>query len=320
MKPRLFYCDHHAIPLPEGHKFPMRKYAMVRERLARDGIYRFEAAQAASPDALELAHDPEYVRAFLDGTLDKAIIRRIGFPWSDGLVRRTLASVGGSLAAAEDAMNLGWGANLAGGTHHAFRAEGGGFCVFNDIAVVIASLRAPGRIRRAAVIDLDVHQGDGTAQIFSGDGDVLTFSMHARNNFPFRKQRSRIDVELADGTGDSQYLAELERALPRVFAFAPDFVAYQSGVDALETDTLGRLSLTKKGLIERDRLVLLASKTHGAPLLITLGGGYSNPLEESADAHANTFRVAAAVMGDGSAAPGNGGEHFQKLLGLDRLG
>ncbi len=296
MKPRLFYCDHYAIPLPEGHKFPMSKYAMVRERLARDEVYLFEEAGPAAPETIELAHDPAYVRGFLQGTLDKAMIRRIGFPWSDGLVRRTLASVGGSLAAAGDALLLGWGGNLAGGTHHAFRSEGAGFCVFNDIAVVIACLRAQGRIRRAAVIDLDVHQGDGTAQIFSGDADVLTFSMHGRNNFPFRKQQSGIDVALADGTQDCEYLAELERMLPRVFAFAPDFVAYQSGVDALETDTLGRLALTKQGLLERDRMVLTACRKYGAPLLITLGGGYSKPLEETAEAHANTFRVAAAVL------------------------
>lgn len=275
----------------------MRKYAMVRDLLAGDGVFVFEQAEFAEPETIELAHEPEYVRRFLDGTLDRAAIRRIGFPWSEGLVRRTLASVGGSLAAADDAMRTGWGGNLAGGTHHAFRGEGSGFCVFNDIAVAIASLRRQGRIRGAAVIDLDVHQGDGTARMFEHDADVLTFSMHGRNNFPFRKQRSRIDIELEDRTGDEEYLLLLEAALPRAFAFSPDLVVYQSGVDALDSDTLGRLSLTLDGLRERDRMVMKAARSHGAPFLITLGGGYSQPLERTALAHANTFLTAAAIFG-----------------------
>jgi acetoin utilization deacetylase AcuC-like enzyme len=294
--PRLFYCDHYAIPLPDGHKFPMRKYAMVRDRLALDGVYRFEQAAFADPAVIRLAHDPRYVDRFLEGTLDPSIVRRIGFPWSEGLVRRTLASVGGSLAAAEDAMQYGWGGNLAGGTHHAFHAEGAGFCVFNDIAVIIQWLRAQGRVRRVAVVDLDVHQGDGTAQIFEHDPDVLTFSMHGKHNFPFRKQRSKLDIELANGTGDEEYLDLLSHALPRVFAFGPDLVIFQSGVDGLETDSLGKLSLTMAGLGRRDRMVLTAVRDYGAPLVITLGGGYSVPLEATADAHANTFRAAAEIL------------------------
>ncbi len=295
-QPRLFYCDHYAIPLPEGHKFPMRKYAMVRDLLARDGVFVFEQAEFARPETIELAHDPEYVRRFLAGSLEPAVIRRIGFPWSEGLVRRTLASVGGSLAAAEEAMNTGWGGNLAGGTHHAFHGEGAGFCVFNDIAVVIQKLRAEGRIRRASVIDLDVHQGDGTAQIFENDDAVFTLSLHGRNNFPFRKQRSRLDVELEDRTSDGEYLPLLERHLPQAFEFGPDLVIYQSGVDALETDTLGRLSLTQAGLQARDRMVMTAAQAHGAPFLVTLGGGYSVPLERTAEAHASTFRTAASIF------------------------
>lgn len=294
--PRLYYCDHYAIPLPDGHKFPMRKYAMVRDLLAADGVYRFEQAAFADPAIIRLAHDPQYVNGILDGSVDRAIIRRIGFPWSEGLVRRTLASVGGSLAAAADAMEYGWGGNLAGGTHHAFYGEGSGFCVFNDIAVIIQWLRAQGRVRRVAVIDLDVHQGDGTAQIFENDDDVLTFSMHGKNNFPFRKQRSKLDIELADGTGDEEYLDLLSHALPRVFHFSPDLVIYQSGVDALETDTLGKLALTMAGLTQRDRIVLTAVREYGAPLVITLGGGYSVPLEATAEAHANTFRAALEIL------------------------
>ncbi|MDX1983204.1 MAG: histone deacetylase [Bryobacteraceae bacterium] len=295
--PRLYYCDHYAIPLPEGHKFPMRKYAMVRDLLRAGGGFVFQPADFAAPETIMLAHEADYVRRFLDGTLDRGIIRRIGFPWSEGLVRRTLASVGGSLAAADDAMNRGWGGNLAGGTHHAFRAEGAGFCVFNDIAVVIEKLRAEGRVRRVAVIDLDVHQGDGTARIFQEDPGVLTLSMHGRNNFPFRKQQSKLDVEFADGTGDEEYLQRLAEVLPVVFNFGPGLVIYQSGVDALASDTLGRLALSLDGLKRRDRAVMDACRAYGAPLLITLGGGYSQPLELTAEAHANTFRTAAAVFG-----------------------
>jgi acetoin utilization deacetylase AcuC-like enzyme len=273
----------------------MRKYAMVRDLLAADGVFRFDQADPAEPGIIKLAHDAGYVDRFLAGALDRQIIRRIGFPWSDGLVRRTLASVGGSLAAAEDALRFGWGGNLAGGTHHAFRAEGSGFCVFNDIAVVIQWLRARGLIRRAAVIDLDVHQGDGTAQIFEDDPAVLTLSIHGRNNFPFRKQMSKIDIDLADGVGDAEYLERLEEVLPRVFGFGADFLVFQSGVDALATDALGRLALTPRGMAARDRMVLEACHRYGAPLLLTLGGGYSKPLERTAEAHAATYRMAAAV-------------------------
>jgi acetoin utilization deacetylase AcuC-like enzyme len=273
----------------------MRKYAMVRDLLALDGAFRFEQADFAEPGVIKLAHDAGYVDRFLAGTLDRQILRRIGFPWSDGLVRRTLASVGGSLAAAEDAVRYGWGGNLAGGTHHAFRAEGSGFCVFNDIAIVIEWLRSRGLIRRAAVIDLDVHQGDGTAQIFQEDPGVLTLSMHGRNNFPFRKQVSKIDIDLADGTGDAEYLERLDEVLPRVIGFGADFLVFQSGVDALATDTLGRLALTPAGMAARDRMVLEACRRYGAPLLLTLGGGYSDPIERTAEAHAATYRMAAAI-------------------------
>jgi acetoin utilization deacetylase AcuC-like enzyme len=293
---RLFYCDHYAIPLPAGHKFPMAKYRMLRDLLAADGCFRFEAAPFAEPAVIELAHDPAYVRDFLNGALAEAAIRRIGFPWSEALVKRTLASVGGTLNATCDAFDSGWGGNLAGGTHHAFRAEGSGFCVFNDIAVAIQWLRSKGRIRHAAVIDLDVHQGDGTAQIFEAEANVLTLSLHAKSNFPFRKQRSKIDIEFEDGTRDPEYLSALDGVLPRVFDFKPDIVFYQSGVDPLASDTLGRLSLTQAGLQERDRRVLAATRTHDIPIVVTLGGGYSRPIELTAEAHANTFRTAAEIF------------------------
>lgn len=296
MARRLFYCDHYAIPLPSGHKFPMSKYRLIRDLLAADGYYRFECAALAKPEVIGLAHDGEYVRSFLEGTLAAGAIRRIGFPWSDGLVKRTLASVGGTLQATGDALERGWGGNLAGGTHHAFRGEGSGFCVFNDIAVSIQWLRAERRIRKAAIVDLDVHQGDGTARIFETDPDVLTISLHCQSNFPFRKQRSKVDVELADGAGDEEYLRALDQTLPRVVAFEPEIVYYQSGVDSLGSDTLGKLALTHAGLKERDRRVMAAARAHQLPFVVTLGGGYSKPIELTAEAHANTFRMAQEIF------------------------
>ncbi|MEO8028307.1 MAG: histone deacetylase [Bryobacteraceae bacterium] len=292
---RLFYCDHHEIPLPPGHRFPVRKYRLIRDLLTADGCFDFREAPLADPGVIAAAHDPDYVTQFLEGSLPPSSVRRIGFPWSEGLVRRTLASVGGTLAATREAFEHGWGGTLAGGTHHAFYGEGSGYCVFNDFAIAIVSLRAAGLIRKAAIIDLDVHQGDGTAQMFEGDPNVLTFSMHGAKNFPFRKQRSRIDVELADGTADAEYLDTLALWLPRIFEFAPDVVFFQSGVDALAEDTLGRLALTHDGLRRRDELVLGACRTYGAPVVLTLGGGYASPIELTANAHANTFRTAAAL-------------------------
>ncbi|HZT30995.1 MAG TPA: histone deacetylase [Bryobacteraceae bacterium] len=297
---RLFYCDHYVIPLPAGHKFPMAKYALLRDLLSSDGFFHLEAAPLAEPALIMRAHDPNYVRRFLEGSLDPRVMRRIGFPWSENLVRRTLASVGGTLAAAAEALRTGFGGNLAGGTHHAFREEGAGFCVFNDMAVAILHLRHLGLARRAAVVDLDVHQGDGTASIFQNDPDVLTVSLHGRNNFPFRKQRSRIDVELEDGAADGEYLRRLEQVLPQVLEFSPEVLFYQSGVDALSGDRLGRLALTHAGLRERDRMLMTACREDAIPLVVTLGGGYANPIRMTAEAHANTFRAAAQVFAAGT--------------------
>jgi acetoin utilization deacetylase AcuC-like enzyme len=298
MARRLFYCDYHRFPLPAGHRFPVEKYALVRGMLAADGFFALEPAPLAGAGTIELAHDAAYVRGFLEGALGAQAMRRIGFPWSEGLVRRTLASVGGTLEAAAEAMDGGFGGNLAGGTHHAFRGEGSGFCVFNDIAVAALWLRDGGRAARAAVVDLDVHQGDGTARIFRDDDRVLTVSIHGRNNFPFRKERSRVDVDLPDGTGDPEYLAALEAVLPEVFAFRPEVVFYQSGVDALAGDRLGRLALSHEGLRARDRMVFEGCRAAGVPVVATLGGGYAEPIVRTAEAHANTFRMAAEVFGE----------------------
>ena len=289
---RLWYCDQHEIPLPRGHKFPARKYGPLREALAVDTRFTFEPSPLAAPETIVLAHDRDYIHAFLNGTLDPRMIRRIGLPWSEGLVKRTLASVGGTLRATDDAFAHGWGGNLAGGTHHAFRSEGSGFCVFNDIAIAVRSTG-----RRAAIIDLDVHQGDGTASIFASDPNVFTLSIHASNNFPFRKQESAIDIALADGTGDDAYLNALRAVLPQAFEFRPEIAFYQSGVDGLACDRLGRLALTSAGLHKRDLIVFDACRSYGVPCVVTLGGGYSDPIEQTVAAHANTFWAAAEVLG-----------------------
>ena len=296
MRPVLFYTDHHQFPLPEGHKFPLPKYRLVRELLEATGQFDLRPAPLADVAPIERIHDANYVRDFVEGTLSASAMRRIGFPWSEKLVRRTLASVGGTLAATGHALDSGFGGTLAGGTHHAFRSEGSGYCVFNDIAVAIATLRAEGRASRIAVIDLDVHQGDGTAQIFENDAEVLTVSMHGGKNFPFRKQRSKLDIELEDGTSDDDYLRRLEPALATLTEFEPNFVFYQSGVDPLDSDRLGRLSVTMNGLAERDRRVFESVRKLSCPLVVTLGGGYSDPIERTALAHAQTFLTAVEIF------------------------
>lgn len=295
---KLFYTDQYILPLPAGHKFPAEKYRMLRNLLEADGEFLLEPGPLASPRVVELIHDHDYVQAFIRGELAPNAIRKIGFPWSEQLVERTLASVGATLAATETALRTGWGGTLAGGTHHAFVAEGSGFCVFNDIAIAIADLSTKLSIKHAAVIDLDVHQGDGTAVIFQDDRDVFTFSMHCNANFPLRKQRSTLDVELDAGTGDEEYLSALAQALPKALAHRPDIVFYQAGVDGLASDRLGHLALTHEGLNERDRMVVNSVRDIGVPLVVTLGGGYSEPIELTAQAHANTFRTAAALMGN----------------------
>ncbi len=261
-----------------------------------DERFCFRPAELASRNDLLRVHEPGYVDAFLSGTLEAAQMRRIGFPWSPELVRRTLASAGSTLLAAESALQTGMAGTLAGGTHHAYRAEGSGFCVFNDLAIAIATMRSRGLIRRAAIVDLDVHQGDGTAAIFSGDDEVFTVSVHGARNFPFRKQRSVVDIELDDQTTDREYLAQLKPVLAFVWDFRPELVLFQSGVDVLATDSLGRLALTVEGLAERDRMVIEGARDNNFPLAITLGGGYADPIELTVAAHAQTFRIAADVF------------------------
>jgi len=296
VRPVLFYTDHYTLPLPDGHRFPMAKYRMVRERLAATGQFDLSPAPIADVHDIKRVHDAAYVDAVLSGTLSAQAQRRIGFPWSEGFVQRTLGSAGSTLAATEVALRTGWSGTLSGGTHHAFRAEGSGFCAFNDIAIAAQKLLDERRVQRIAVIDLDVHQGDGTAEIFNGSQRVFTLSMHCQVNFPFKKQKSQLDIELAEGTGDDEYLATLREMLPRVGEFRPEFVFYQGGVDVLATDTLGKLRLTLEGCRERDRMVFQFVKELNTPLVITQGGGYSKPIELIAEAHANTFLSAGEVF------------------------
>ena len=297
---RAWYADAHEVPLPPQHRFPMAKYRALRERLVAQGILRAEALTPGPllpRELLALAHRPAYLDACFQGTWDEAAQRRLGFPWSEALLRRSLSSVGGTLAAARHALTTGFAGNLAGGTHHAAADFGSGYCVFNDLAVTTLALLAEGRVGRVLIVDLDVHQGDGTASILAAEPRAFTFSMHGEKNFPFRKQQSSLDVGLPDGCGDEAYLELLDLHLPRVLEAArPDLVLYQAGVDPLREDALGRLHLSHAGLRARDRRVFEAAHWRGVPVALTLGGGYARPIEATLLAHEGTWLEARAVF------------------------
>jgi acetoin utilization deacetylase AcuC-like enzyme len=271
----------------------MGKYARLRSVLAGQGLVdpeRLRAAEPAPRGALEAVHDPQYVHDFVGGELDVKAYRRLGFPWSPALVARCLASAGATLEATFLALEHGTAGTLAGGTHHAHRDFGAGYCAFNDLAVAARAALDAGAVQRVLVVDVDVHQGDGTAAIFADEPRIFTLSLHGARNFPAHKPPGDLDVALADGTGDDAYLAALQPALEEAFARArPDLVLVQGGVDPLAQDRLGRLSLTHGGLAERDRRVLHAAR--GLPLVWTLGGGYGQPIEETVAAHAASFAL-----------------------------
>ncbi len=296
---KVFYSDHYTMPLPDGHRFPIEKYRLLRFALLRNGVVRDDELHEPpmpSAETLMLAHTHEYVEAVLNGTLSEFQIRKIGFPYSKALVKRSLATVGGALAAAEEALRSGVSGNLAGGTHHAFADSGEGYCVFNDLAVVTKYLLTVQKVRRVAIVDLDVHQGNGNSAILGGRDDVFIFSMHGAKNYPFRKVPSTIDIDLPDGTGDKDYLAILKDYLPKVFAFKPDIVLYQAGVDPLKEEALGRLSLTHEGLQERDRIVLKECRKHGIPVSLALGGGYAKPIDLTVEAYVGTYKAVREVF------------------------
>jgi len=294
-----FYADHFVLPLPEGHRFPMRKYSLLRDRLAAEvsGI-TFQEAPAASDGELALVHTPAYIQGIAQGTLDASCYREIGFPWSTAMAERARRSVGASLAAARSALSQGVAGNLAGGTHHAYAHKGGGFCVFNDIAVTARLMQAEAwRERRhklqVAVIDLDVHQGNGTAHIFASDPTVFTLSLHGEKNFPFRKEAGDLDVGLPDGCTDEPYMQALHQALAELEGrFAPDLLIYLAGADPHEGDRLGRLKLTLDGLQQRDRVVMDWAWQRQLPTVLCMGGGYGHDIETTVAVQLQTWRVA----------------------------
>jgi len=297
-----FYADHFVLPLPSGHRFPMGKYARLRERLAAElpGVHLHEALPATDGE-LALVHTPDYIAAVTHGNLPAPLQREIGFPWSPAMAERARRSVGATLQAARAVMAQGGiAANLAGGTHHAHADKGGGFCVFNDFAVA-ARLMQTEHARRhgaravlpVAIVDLDVHQGNGTARIFAGDDSVFTLSLHGAKNFPFRKEAGDLDVELPDGCGDDEYLHALDTALDELERrFEPGLVLYLAGADPHEGDRLGRLKLSFDGLEARDRRVMDRAWRRGVPLVMAMGGGYGHDLEATVQVQVNTYRVA----------------------------
>ncbi|MGA0038689.1 MAG: histone deacetylase [Pirellulales bacterium] len=292
---RLFPSDRYELPLPPGHSFPLAKYRLLRERLEGLGTgFSFHEPQAASRSSLGRVHDAAYLERVFTGTLTPAEVRRIGFPWSVQLVERSRRSTGAAVDASRAAMSDGLAASLAGGTHHAGIAFGEGYCVFNDTAVAVRELQAAGLIRRAAILDLDVHQGNGTADIFTGDDTVFTVSVHGGRNFPLRKVASSLDIPLEDGTADEPYLEAVDQATrAAVHAGQPDLVLYIAGADPYEGDRLGRLAVSAAGLLERDRIVFDAAQRAGIPVAVVLGGGYCQDVEQTVAIHAATMLEAA---------------------------
>ncbi|MGD8360832.1 MAG: histone deacetylase [Gemmatimonadota bacterium] len=293
---RLYYCDHFVLPLPAGHRFPMEKYALLRDRVVAAGLGtngELCVPPAATDEELESVHDPGYVRRVRDGGLSPQEIRRMGFPWSPELVERSRRSVGGTLQASQAAMEDGIAVNLSGGTHHAFRERGEGFCVFNDVAVAARMMHREGRAGRVAILDLDVHQGNGTAAIFAGDPAVYTLSVHGANNFPFRKEKSDLDLDLPDFAGDDLFLDAVQKGVETALTTSdPELAIFLAGADPFEGDGLGRLGVSKAGLGERDRIVFERCRDAGVPVAVVMGGGYAVRIEDTVDIHFATVKTA----------------------------
>lgn len=299
---KAFYCDHFVLSLPGGHRFPMEKYRLLRERVLASGAVRPEDLRVPEPAAGEeilRVHEAEYLRRVMTGGLDRAELRRIGFPWAPAMVERSRRSVGGTIAACREALANGVAVNLAGGTHHAFPDHGEGYCVLNDAAIAARAMQAEGRAARVVILDCDVHQGNGTAAVFRGDPTVFTFSIHGRRNFPFRKQRSDLDIELEDGAGDGEYLPVLEEALDHALSHhgsaGADLAIYVSGADPHERDRLGRLKLTRDGLRSRDRMVFERCRRAGLPVAVVMAGGYGADVRETVEIHLQTVQEARSL-------------------------
>jgi len=297
---RVCYTRDYNLPIPEGHPFPMGKYAALFAILQREGFVKGEEVvephEADWADLL-LIHAPDYLGVLANGTLDNAAQRRLGFTWTPALLRRSRLAVQGTIDASFMALEHGAAANLAGGTHHAFSTHGEGYCMLNDVAVAIRVLQRSSMIRRTLIIDLDVHQGNGTASIFAGDPRVYTFSIHGQNNYPLRKERSSRDLGLADGTGDQTYAEVLATHLPQAFDDSkPDIVFYLAGVDVACGDRYGRLRLSRDGIGNRDRMVFEEVLRRGAPVVLVLAGGYAKTPEETAGLHAIAHRVSHEIF------------------------
>ncbi len=303
MPMQAFYADQFVLPLPPGHPFPMSKYRLLRERLEGQPGLQMDQAPPASDGELALAHTPAYLAAVVEGTLSATQQREIGFPWSEAMVERARRSVGATIAAARAALATGVATNLAGGTHHATAEKGGGYCVFNDAAVAARLMQAEWhrtrrQLLRVAIVDLDVHQGNGSAAIFADDPTVFTLSLHGAKNFPFRKERSDLDVDLPDGCGDAAYLRALDDALAELWRrhaqALPGLIFYLAGADPHEGDRLGRLKLTTAGLAERDRRVLAQTRERRIPVALAMAGGYGRSVDDTVQVHLGTIRAAIA--------------------------
>jgi acetoin utilization deacetylase AcuC-like enzyme len=297
---KVFYSDHFVLPLPEGHRFPMVKYAMLREKVVASGLCRLDELRVPRPvsdEEILRAHERSYLRRVVEGTLSPKEMRRIGFPWSQRMVERSRRVSGGTLGACLAGLEDGFAANLAGGTHHAFAGRGEGYCVFNDSAIAARAMRARGLVERILVVDTDVHQGNGTAAILRGESSTFTFSIHGAKNFPFRKEESDLDVALPDGADDGKFLEALEDGLEVALERSrADLAIYLAGADAYEDDRLGRLSVSKEGLAERDRLVLESCRSRGIPVAVTMAGGYARKVEDTVEIHFRSIERATALL------------------------
>lgn len=297
---QVYFSDHYTLPLPEEHRFPMSKYRMLRDYLILNNIIteqQLHESPLATEDLLQLAHTDQYITAMKTGDVDLQIIKRIGFPWSFELYQRSCATVGGALQSAKSALKNQIAGNLAGGTHHAHADRGEGYCVFNDIAVAARYLIKNNLTEKIAIIDLDVHQGNGNSSILKNDPEIFIFSMHGEKNYPFIKVPSHLDIALPTGADDDLFLANLQIGLDEVKKFNPTFIFYQMGVDPLKEDKLGLMNLTFEGLKKRDEMVLSYAKDYQIPISLALGGGYAVPIELSVEAYANTYRVAKKIFG-----------------------
>lgn len=296
----LFYCDHFVLPLPPGHRFPMAKYALLRDRVVAAGMGRngnLRVPPAATDDELATVHDPGYLHRVATGTLSPQEVRRMGFPWSPALVERSRRSVGGTLEASRAALEDGVAVNLSGGTHHAFPGRGEGFCVFNDVAVAARVMQREGRAPRIAILDLDVHQGNGTAAIFAGDSSVFTLSVHGANNYPFRKEESDLDMELPDFADDDLFLDAVRSGVTRALVVSnPHLAIFLAGADPFKGDQLGRLGVSKAGLAERDRIVFEECRRAGVAVAVVMSGGYAERIEDSVDIHFATVETAETLQ------------------------